>query len=454
MIKVIPKAAVVIATLMPIVGGAEARNAIIVLGTPTPQHDQAGVGSFVIDQARGLRPGDTLTVLDGERRTQIGPALSYKADDPAWRTPAQRRRYQQQLGYSVQEHIAKEGGASRSWRVAIPDVLATVAEMVPNLPDRQADIIVIGRLLHVSPSSSSGNERTWDMTPQGHIPNDAALKGGVGPYGTRGRENALRGVKLHFCYVEGDSDFASPTHRTQAERVWRIYTMLQGAEIGSVAPYSVGCIERFVIGATSPINLDLKPEGQPAMIVADAVAASVAVPTPTPPVPAPAPPPSEPIQILPPCSRPPDEFRSSARVGIRWKNSVDIDLYTRSADGNWIFFAQRLDRNGIDFYPMDYRVSPGEAWEFVEYVSRIDLKRLRIRINFYAGAAREGVPFQVRLWLHGSSCVYTRDYRLEATSGNGGADGPSWQRHWIEVKIDDLLGVADQPAPPNRPARR
>ena len=98
---------------------------------------------------------------------------------------------------------------------------------------------------------------------------------------------------------------------------------------------------------------------------------------------------------------PPVTTTGIAWLRIKWSADCDIDLYARSnAGADWLYFGNARTRDG--FFNRDFQTATGPAqWEFIEF-RPIDLTKVNVAINLYAGdlpAPPEGL---LRVWFNGN----------------------------------------------------
>jgi hypothetical protein len=136
----------------------------------------------------------------------------------------------------------------------------------------------------------------------------------------------------------------------------------------------------------------------------------------------------------------------NCRIGIRWPGQRDLDLYVRpypSADE--LYYQHNRSRDGI--HVKDWLTSPdvdNNGFETVELHGSVDLSKLTLGVNFYAGAPSPGgVDGTVRIETGGK--VFEAPFHVSAPDGNRGADrSPSARArsaYWIVL---DPLAITKQ----------
>jgi len=148
--------------------------------------------------------------------------------------------------------------------------------------------------------------------------------------------------------------------------------------------------------------------------------------------------------------RPPSRLIAPMKIGIRWKDNIDLDLYATPKPGAETLFFQHT-RSPEGYYNVDHRSSPGHDYEYIEFEQPVDAREVKAFVNFYAGSRPEGPRGEVRIEF--LNRIYRGKFAIEAEEGNQGRSGPSQVQWWTEIPIQKLLGVevmADQAASARR----
>jgi len=97
---------------------------------------------------------------------------------------------------------------------------------------------------------------------------------------------------------------------------------------------------------------------------------------------------------------PPGTLVGPMKIGIRWKDNIDVDLYAAPRpDGETLFFQHTRSPEG--YYYKDHRSSPGKEYEFVEFERPVDAREVEAFINFYKGRCPGGPGGEVRIEFDG-----------------------------------------------------
>jgi len=135
---------------------------------------------------------------------------------------------------------------------------------------------------------------------------------------------------------------------------------------------------------------------------------------------------------------PPTTLVGPLKIGIRWKDDIDLDLYATPRHGAETLFFQNT-RSPEGYYNKDHRSSPGHEYEFIEFESPVDVRELEASVNFYEGSCPGGPRGEVRIELEGR--LYGGAFSIRVGEGNFGRSGPSQRRFWTRIPIQELLRI-------------
>jgi len=121
------------------------------------------------------------------------------------------------------------------------------------------------------------------------------------------------------------------------------------------------------------------------------------------------------------------------KIGIRWKDNLDLDLYATARPGAETLFFQHL-RSPEGYYYKDHRSSPGKEYEFIEFESPVDVREVEAFINFTKAVVREGraEKFESSSMAEFMACPFRFLPKKEiwgeqtARNGNFGRAFPCW----------------------------
>lgn len=147
--------------------------------------------------------------------------------------------------------------------------------------------------------------------------------------------------------------------------------------------------------------------------------------------------------ILQSPSAPPSALLGPMKIGIRWKENIDLDLYATAHPGAETLFFQH-PRSLEGYYYKDHRSSPGKDYEFIEFDTPVDAREVEAFINFYKGACPPGPHGEVRIEFDGR--IYSAPFSIEAPRGNRGRTGSAQQEFWTRIPVQRILKLT-QAAP-------
>jgi hypothetical protein len=407
---------------------ASARTRIIVLPP-----DAAGIGAALLkhiaDSVMSLGSDDRLLVYAAQPVTQI--ALIARPTDLTLNSARIKATLAAQFK-PVRDYLAAAKGAESQpvGNLMIPAVIDEIGRnLLPGLPERNADIVFIGSLIYADPRDG----RTA-MTDR-YVPSDGTLRASRAEwiFSTVGAEERLSGVTVHVCAPKAATEFDSDAHEERVKRFWSLYVTAQGGRVGTYSHDLATCFRRFDAGETSGQTVyqpsrDAKPEmlRVPARVPA-ALPASF----------------ENPGQYFlrddVPLSRtPPAKSKGIAWVGIKWRAACDIDLYARGDPSSpWLYFGNARSAEG--YFNKDIRSGGDEAQlEFVEFTDAIELGKAEAAINLYACDAAAPPEGTVRIWFAGK--VYEAPFKLTVKSGNRGAM-PIGSPYWLRVDVGKAVGL-------------
>ena len=139
---------------------------------------------------------------------------------------------------------------------------------------------------------------------------------------------------------------------------------------------------------------------------------------------------------------PPSIMVGPMKIGIRWKERIDLDLYATPRPGAETLYFEHV-RSPEGYYYKDHRSSPGREYEFIEFESSVDVREVEAFVNFYKGSCPGGARGEVRIEFDGR--IYGLPFYISADQGNLGRSGRSQQEFWTPIPIVKALKIAEQP---------
>ncbi|MCC6233330.1 MAG: hypothetical protein IT580_11845 [Verrucomicrobiales bacterium] len=369
----------------------------------------------------------SLTLLDGYRLRTVARILI--PDREAFRSEKTRlNQFSDALRetkrfLATNEVRAPAGPLSFGGALRVPQLLDFISEhLVP--PGREVRVVLLGSPLYVD-----DKEPSFSMAA-GYFPSDAhlAVTRERSVYGTQERGGCLSRVVVDWGYF-GDP-WVSEVHRERVERFWRLFVARQGGVLRTVAT-DLPTVFAATLGATASGGAERTMAAEGAAVPGKLEMIRVTRATDS----------LDWIRgdrVLNPAEGPPARSAGRLKIGIRWQDDVDFDLYARPASGR-----ERLSfehpRSPDGYYFKDHRTSPGSEFEFVEFTEPVDVRELEVFVNLYEGRLREGAGGEVRLEFEGRT--YASRFHVEAREGNQGREGRGQSRWWARIEVPRVLGL-------------
>lgn len=407
-----------------------------------------------------IAPGDSIQILDGWEVKSVAtltvPSHRAYARDPKARAKAMQPAVQAFSQWLTAESAARTKLPANGLRVpAIFEFCATHADLATT----KGRLVLVGSTIYDDPS-----EPAFSMK-DGYYPSDAhlAVARQESVFGLKDAANRLEGVVVHWASV--GAQYQDDGNRAAVERWWSLYCQTQGCILASCDNTPATVFQRLKAGSRAPIvRASVETENKLEMRHAPIrirVPASTQSPQPVdsstpaaPELPASAAPaatqstaaPDINFMLRQDVTQQPLEAQivENCRIGIRWPGDCDIDLYVRpTPSSDELFYGHQRTREGI--HVKDWLTSPdvdNNGFETVELRGRVDLSKLAIGVNFYAGKLqRGGVNGQIRIETGGK--VFQSDFHLRTSTGNGGRDKAQRANspYWV---ILDPLAITKQ----------
>ena len=138
-------------------------------------------------------------------------------------------------------------------------------------------------------------------------------------------------------------------------------------------------------------------------------------------------------------NRPPSIMLGPMKIGIRWKENVDLDLYAAPQPSAETLFFQH-PRSSEGYYYKDHRSSPGREFEFIEFETPVDIRQVEAFVNFYKGSSPSGPRGEVRIEFDGK--IYSSRFSIPASEGNRGRAGSTQQDYWTRIPVQEILKLS------------
>ena len=303
--------------------------------------------------------------------------------------------------------------------VRFPQFLEFVSENLfeANIPTR---VIVLGSPLYVDTRELGFSMLDGYFPSDGHLiaPQDKSV------YSLERRENALKDVIIDFGYPK--DPWISDIHRQRVARFWTLYSQRQGATLhrftGDLATVFETAAMRAKELQTPRTESEIDPDSKkPEMIritrdigLADWITSDV------------------PRNLG---MRPPSTTTGPMKIGIRWNENIDLDLYAKPGRNHETLFFQNTESDD-GFYFKDHRSSPQNEYEYIEFEKPVDVWDLKASVNFYEGETQPPGPSgEVRIEF--DQHTYVGRFAISKRKGNGGDSDEG--AFWTAIDIPKIL---------------
>lgn len=412
---------------------AHSRELIVAVSPYTDSAAATAQAKNILKFLTELEPGDHATLIDGYNLNLLGEFTV--PDDPKYRSPKARLTINRQavsalLGFAKASQAQGNTGEpypSVSGALRFPQLMRYIGE---NFATSEAtDVVVIG-----SPLYEDRDTPALSMTDE-RFPGDGHLYRSVGetPYGATGNPSLLTNLNIHVAYGEGLP--GSERHDHAVTRYWTLFAQQQGGTLSRFVR-DLPTLLRQVIRQAPPVKHDYSPERSDKLEIirlapVEMMQSIYERPVTTDPLP---------VAIA--------RRAEQVQVGISWAcNTCDLDLYAQPHPGAaLLYYGNTQTPQG--HYWKDYTQSPKatNGQETIAFSVSLDLRALRLALNFYSGSDAGGAKGEIRLSVDGKT--YALPFHIQATQGNGGAGvsevieaGKSNSQHTLLIDPLSIVGL-------------
>jgi hypothetical protein len=295
-------------------------------------------------------------------------------------------------------------------------------------------------LLIGSPLYQDAREPAFSMAG-GYFPSDGHLRASreQSVFGFNPGGGSTQGLLVYWAYF-GDP-WESDLHREKVTRFWALYLERRGGRLASFSADLATAMGAFTSQAPGPSAASNGWVEEPLPTRPEMLRASRSV---------------ELVDwlngnVLPDANPPPpSEMTGPLKIGIRWKDNIDLDLYATPRHGAETLFFQH-PRSAEGYYAKDHRSSPGREYEYIEFESPVDVRNVRAFVNFYEGARSGGPRGEVRLEF--LNRIYSGTFAIASAEGNQGRSGPAQADFWTQIPIQEILRLNNAASEAARAAR-
>ncbi len=294
--------------------------------------------------------------------------------------------------------------------------------------NRKCSLLLIGSPLYQDPK-----EPAFSMI-DGYFPSDGHLQAT--------REKSVYGLSeardsgLHFAvdWAYFGDPWLTDLYREKVTRFWSLFFELRGSELRSFSADLTTATRSFYqgkIGEQEPSRhwaIDSQQTKVEMMRIGREIDAADWI---------------QRDAILDEAQHPPSKLIGPMKIGIRWKQNIDLDLYASPRQGAETLFFQH-PRSAEGYYYKDHRSSPGKEFEFIEFETPVDVREVEAFVNFYKGDCPGGPGGEVRIEFENK--IYSALFSISASEGNRGRAGQSQQQFWVRLPVQEILKLTPRVA--------
>jgi hypothetical protein len=322
---------------------------------------------------------------------------------------------------------AKPGGTKLGFAggIRLPQFCDFLAQ---DRPAHEGDVKLLVLLIG-SPLYQDASEPIFSMV-DGYFPSDGHLRASreQSVFGFNPGGDSSQGLQVYWAYF--GEPWINDLYHEKVARFWSLYIERRGGRLASLSAdlaTALGAFSSEAPGRSAASNgwavdpLEAKPE----MIRVNRSVKLVDWLTG-----------DAPTETSPP---PPTQLEGPLKIGIRWKENIDLDIYAAPRrDGETLFFQHPRSPEG--YYFKDHRSSPGREYEYIEFESPVDVRDVWAFVNFYNGSCPGGPHGEVRIEFHNR--IYRGAFSIASADGNQGRSGPSQSDYWTRIPVKEILGIS------------
>jgi len=326
--------------------------------------------------------------------------------------------------FLVQEHFPPTNSHLKfEEAIRVPQFLDFLAD---NLRSTNVTVFLIG-----SPLYQDAKEPGFSMV-DGYFPSDGHLQASreQSVFGVRASAGAFPSLTVHWLYFK--DPWLSDLHKEKVMRFWTLYLERRGAQLAaftSDVPAALHSFQQNAAGTAAASRnwaLDTTQHKIEMLRVSRNLEAADWLTRGT-------------VTAQPP----PTILVGPMKIGIRWKQNIDLDVYATPRQGGETLYFEHV-RSPEGYYFKDHRSSPGREYEFVVFQSPVDAREVEAGINFYKGRCPGGPRGEVRIEFDGR--IYAAPFAISGEEGNLGRSGESQQEFWTRIPVQEILKLSQRTA--------
>jgi len=226
--------------------GAQAADRYLVISDTMPKTAAKEVLKKTVKLMNGLEPGDRLTVINGPSTRSVLSVELPQGEDG--KVIMSNRNLKKKHFLPSVVALKKFTDAAQKSEMALPLNAVPMQVNVSGVLDLMAlhasaepEIIFMG-------SARYYDERWPEFSMRVSFPNDAHVgyAPAATPFGAKGRENTLTGLRVHFCELEAQDAYVKPMQRDGLRRGIALMVQGHGATLASFTSETDTCIDRAI----------------------------------------------------------------------------------------------------------------------------------------------------------------------------------------------------------------
>jgi len=367
-----------------------------------------------------MRSGDKISIYELNSGKEFGKPITVPEGDIFKNPKAVITRLNKDLQRLKQFPTASHSAGDGS----VPEFVNHFATQVRS-SSRDVTLILV--------ASPFFSEKTgdWNFGSDGTYPSDGVLELSPleCPLGTKGFEKHLKGVQVVWIH-SANVPFTSDAHRLRVQRFWGHWVAKQGGKLTGFSKDEHGMFRRAAAHQESLVQDPLDIESKPQIIRYKSERPGTAQESWI----------GNGAKNLPKAT----PLTGKPEIALVWGQSesaaadADLDLYVQYAgNGGALNYRHVSEPNA--YFRKDFASNVPNGLEGVTFSEDIQLKELRIAVNFYKGSCPGGVPFKINVKLGDSVFEYAG--RTEGTVGNRGVnwEGRASDTAWTVIDVKKLL---------------
>lgn len=306
--------------------------------------------------------------------------------------------------------------------ILMPDLLRHVGA---NKGKDGVELLVFGSSIY-----DAAKDKDYSMT-NARFPGDGHLnvKRNKSPFGID-QAGLLSGVRVHQHYGD-ERQFTTTQHKYYLDRFWKLMVEKQGGQLVSFTNDMTTLFQRVKNNvAPAPHGHELQTSDKLEIIRLTREAQKKSIYDRT----------MSTVKV----SAQQVRQAQGVTIGISWQCECDLDLYAQAHPNSDVLYYGKT-KSDLGVFYKDFVKSPEteNGFETIKYSSAVDLKALRVAVNFFKGEAKGGVRGKIYISVDGQT--YNKPFVIAAMQGGQSTMpfGQGWKptTHMIEINPLDVIAL-------------